>query len=101
MSYCQAHGITVEAYSPLATGKRLDDPTLQHVASKHGRSTAQILIRYALQKSWVPLPKSARAECIRENADVFGFVLDEEDMATMDALDEGSKGAVFRMNVDR
>ncbi|KAM5351394.1 hypothetical protein ACJ41O_004117 [Fusarium nematophilum] len=100
VSYCQTHGIVVEAYSPLATGARFDDPTLQDIAGKHGKSSAQVLIRYALQKGWVPLPKSAAVGRIQQNASVFGFELDLDDMSRLDGLDEGSEGAVFRMNVD-
>ncbi|KAM0436872.1 hypothetical protein ACHAPT_002585 [Fusarium lateritium] len=100
VTYCQTHGIIVEAYSPLATGTRLDDPTVQSIAAKKGKTPAQILIRYALQKGWVPLPKSVHTDRIRENVDVFNFQLEEDDMAVLDSLDEGSKGAVFKMNVD-
>ncbi|RSL90465.1 hypothetical protein CEP51_000723 [Fusarium floridanum] len=100
VTYCQTHGITVEAYSPLATGTRLDDPTVQGIATKKGKTPAQILIRYALQKGWVPLPKSVKPDRIRENLDVFNFDLDQDDMTALDGLDEGSKGAVFKMNVD-
>ncbi|KAF4466020.1 members of the aldo keto reductase family [Fusarium albosuccineum] len=94
------HGIIIEAYSPLATGSRLDEPTLHQIATKHHKTPAQILIRYALQKGWVPLPKSAQPHRIRQNFDVFSFEIDADDMTTLDALDEGSAGAVFRMNVD-
>ncbi|KAF5010556.1 hypothetical protein FDECE_3298 [Fusarium decemcellulare] len=96
----ETHGIIIEAYSPLATGSRLDDPALHQIASKHQKTPAQILIRYALQKGWVPLPKSAQPDRIRQNFDVFSFEIDEDDMTTLDALDEGSAGAAFRMNVD-
>lgn len=57
-------------------------------------------MRYALQKNWVPLPKSAQADRIHENADVFGFVLDGEDIMRLDGLDEGAQGARFPANVD-
>lgn len=58
-----------------------------------------MLVRYALQKNWVPLPKSAQADRIRENADLYEFVLEEVDMMALDALDEGAKGARFPANV--
>jgi diketogulonate reductase-like aldo/keto reductase len=86
---CREHGIAIEAYSPLTKGKRLDHPVLRRVAQAHGRSTAQVLIRYALQKDAIVLAKSVHRERIRENADVFDFVLDDAGMAALDALDEG------------
>ncbi|KAH7023633.1 NADP-dependent oxidoreductase domain-containing protein [Ilyonectria destructans] len=98
VSYCNTNGIVVQAYSPLATGARLDDATLGAIASKHEKTPAQVLVRYALQKNWVPLPKSAQADRIRENADVYEFVLEEVDMMALDALDEGAKGARFPAN---
>ncbi|KAH7170374.1 NADP-dependent oxidoreductase domain-containing protein [Dactylonectria macrodidyma] len=99
VSYCNTHGIVIQAYSPLATGARLDDPKLESIASKYGKAPAQVLVRYALQKDWVPLPKSAQTDRIRENTDVFGFELDEGDMTILDELDEGAKGARFPANV--
>ncbi|EGU85779.1 NADP-dependent oxidoreductase domain-containing protein [Fusarium oxysporum II5] len=100
VTYCQDHGIVIEAYSPLATGTRLNDPEVQRVASKHNKTPAKILIRYSLQKGWIPLPKSSNPGRIQENIMVFDFALDLDDMMALDALDEGPAGAVFRMNVD-
>ncbi|KAF4968248.1 hypothetical protein FSARC_4339 [Fusarium sarcochroum] len=100
VAYCQTNDIVVEAYSPLATGARLDDTTVQSISTKHGKTPAQILIHYSLQKGWVPLPKSSNSDRIQENIDVFDFALDHDDMGALDALDEGSAGAVFRKNVD-
>lgn len=84
----------VEAYSPLVRNQRAHDPTLVGLAEKHGKTTAQVLIRYCLQKNWVPLPKSDTPSRIEENADVYGFELDEEDMKTLDRLDMGREGAI-------
>ena len=67
----------------------MDDPVLQRVAAKHGVTPARVLVRWALEHGLVVIPKSVRAERIRENADVFGFALDREDLAALDALDEG------------
>ncbi|KAL9570571.1 hypothetical protein ACKAV7_004908 [Fusarium commune] len=100
VTYCQDNGIVIEAYSPLATGTRLNDPEVQRVASKHNKTPAKILIRYSLQKGWIPLPKSSNPGRIQENIMVFDFALDLDDMMALDALDEGPAGAVFRMNVD-
>ena len=92
--YCRENGIVVEAYSPLVRNQRAHDPTLVGVAGKHGKTTAQVLIRCCLQKGWVPLPKSDTPSRIEENADVFGFELDGEDMETLDGLDMGDAGAI-------
>jgi diketogulonate reductase-like aldo/keto reductase len=85
MRYAQEHSILVEAYSPLATGELLEHPALQEIASRHGRSVAQVCIRYALEKGTLPLPKSTTPSRIRENADV-DFELGADDLAALDAL---------------
>ena len=88
-SYCRKHGIVVEAYSPLTSGKRLDDPTVAAVARKHGRTSAQVMLRFCIEHGLVALPRSANEARIRENAELFDFALDAEDMSRLDALDEG------------
>jgi len=88
LAYCQEHGILLEAYSPLTKGRRLSDPTLTAVADKYGKTSAQILIRWALQHGVAVIPKSARKARIRENAAVFDFEIGEQDMARLDALDQ-------------
>ncbi len=89
VKWCVRQGIVVEAYAPLVKGRRMDDPVLRRVAAKHGRTPAQVLVRWALEHGLVVIPKSVREERIRENADVFGFALDGEDLAALDDLDEG------------
>lgn len=86
---CAAHGIAVEAYSPLTKGRKLADPPLVAIADAHGKSTAQVLIRWALQHDLIVLPKSARPERIAANADVYDFALTDDQMRALDALDEG------------
>ncbi|KAI9811966.1 MAG: hypothetical protein M1826_003000 [Phylliscum demangeonii] len=93
-AYCQKHGIIVEAYCPLVRNQKADDPTLVALAEKYKKSTAQVLIRYCLQKNWVPLPKSDNAGRIEANADVYGFNIEQSDMDTLDALDQGERGAI-------
>jgi methylglyoxal/glyoxal reductase len=85
---CAEEGIAVEAYSPLTKGRRLGDPTVEQVAAEAGRTAAQVLIRWSLQKGFIVIPKSSNAGRIAENAAVFDFVLDEPQMAMLDALDE-------------
>jgi diketogulonate reductase-like aldo/keto reductase len=74
--------------------QKAEDPTLVNLAKKYNKSTGQILIRYCLQKGWVPLPKSDDPEQIAQNMDVFGFEISEEDMVTLDGLDQGASGAI-------
>ena len=66
------------------------------MAGKLNKTTAQILIRYSLQKGWVTLPKSDTPSRIEANADVYGFELSEGDMETLDGLDQGSSGAIVQ-----
>ena len=86
---CAEEGIAVEAYSPLTKGRRLDDSTVASIAGEVGRTPAQALIRWSLQKGFVVLPRSSNAGRIAENAAVFDFALDEAQIAALDALDEG------------
>ena len=69
------------------------------MADKYKKSPAQILVRYALQKNWIPMPKSGNPDRIKQNADVFDFALDKGDMKTLDGLDRGKAGALFPANV--
>ena len=85
---CRERGILVEAYSPLARARRLKEKTLAAIAAKREKTVAQVLIRWGLQHGFVEIPKSARPERIRENAEVFDFSLTAEDMRALDALDE-------------
>lgn len=89
LEFCREHRIQLEAYSPLARGRRLREAVLLRVARRHGKSPAQVMIRWALQHDLVVIPKSVRGERIAENADVFDFELDDGEMAELNALDEG------------
>ena len=83
------HGIATEAWSPLAQGAVLDDPALAAIAAAHGRSPAQVVIRWHLQLGNVVIPKSVTPARIRENFDVFGFALTDDEMRAVAALDRG------------
>ncbi|MFF7673952.1 aldo/keto reductase [Actinacidiphila glaucinigra] len=86
------HGIATEAWSPLGQGRGLlDEPALAAIAAKHGRTPAQVVLRWHLQIGNVVIPKSVTPSRIRENIDVFGFDLDGEDLAAIDALDNGGR----------
>jgi 2,5-diketo-D-gluconate reductase A len=84
---CERRGIALEAYSPLGTGGHLDDPTVSEIAERLGRTPAQVLIRWCLERRLPVIPKSTHRERIEENGQVFDFTLSEEDMAALDALD--------------
>lgn len=81
------HHIVVEAYSPLGTGRHLADRRVSEVATRAGRSPAQVLLRWCLQRDTVVLPKSTHRDRIEENARVFDFELSHNDMAELDGLD--------------
>jgi len=85
---CDQRGIALEAYSPLGTGRHLGNQTVRKVAQGLGRSPAQVLLRWCVQRGLPVIPKSTHRERIAENADIFGFELSEEQMAELDALDE-------------
>jgi len=89
LEFCTAHGIALVAYCPLARAQKLDDARLKKIAAKHGKTAAQVMIRWILQHGVAAIPKSSRPERIRENARVFDFALGNDDMAQLDALDEG------------
>lgn len=95
-AFCTSHNIIIEAYSPLVRNQKAHDQTLLSVSKAHGKSTAQVLVRYCLQKGWVPLPKSDTPSRIEENADVYGFELGKEEMDRLDRLDEGEAGAIVQ-----
>jgi len=86
LDFCKSHSIMFEAYSPLTKGHKLDDPKLGEVASKYSKSPAQILIRWALQKGTIVIPKSSNKERILENATVFDFEITTEDMNHLDSF---------------
>lgn len=86
---CQASDIVVESYSPLTRGQRLKHPVLVDVAKAVGRSAAQVLLRWGIQKRVVVLPKSTNEQRIVENGALFDFELEEAAMKKLDALEEG------------
>ena len=99
-TYLQQHNMTLTAYSPLGNVARdaaeaakspLNDPQLNQLAAKHSRTVAQVILRWHIQHGTIPVPKSVTDSRIVENGAVFDFVLDEADMAVIDALGEGEK----------
>lgn len=88
LEYCRSKGIIIQAYSPLTRAKKLDDEDCVECARRYGRSPAQILIRWNLQRGTVPLPKANKREHLEQNLDVFDFELSDEDMEKLNSLNE-------------
>ncbi len=86
-----AHGILTEAWSPLASGGLIAEPILAAIGAKHGKTTAQVMIRWHLQLGNVVLPKSVTPARIEENIDVFDFELDAADLAVIAGLESGHR----------
>jgi len=80
VQWCRRRDVILEAYSPLVRAERMEEPVLRELAQKHARTPAQVLVRWSLQMGFVPLPKSVTERRIEENADVYGFELDQADM---------------------
>lgn len=86
--YCRSKGIAIQAWAPLAKATKLDHPVVSKIASQHHVSSAQVMVRWSLQRGYNPLPKSVKAARIAQNADVFGFELSAADMQQLNGLDE-------------
>ncbi|GAA2237783.1 MULTISPECIES: aldo/keto reductase [Kitasatospora] len=90
--YHAAHGIATEAWSPLGQGKELlTEPELVKIAEKHGRTVAQVVLRWHLQSGIIAIPKSVTPSRIRENIDVLGFELDAEDLSAIAGVATGKR----------
>ncbi|MGE7676079.1 aldo/keto reductase [Lysinibacillus sp. NPDC094403] len=88
-AYCKEKGIQVEAWSPLMNGSLLEESLIQQLASKYGKTPAQIVLRYDVQHDVVTIPKTMTPTRMTENLTVFDFALTEEEMAQLDALNDG------------
>ena len=86
--YHAAHGIATQAWSPLGQGQLLSDPAITALAAKHGKTPAQVIVRWHIERGHVVIPKSVNPGRIAENAGVFDFALDEDDMAAIARLDQ-------------
>ena len=85
---CQRHDVLLEAYSPLGTGRHLGNRAIQRVAERAGRTAAQVLLRWCVERAIPVIPKSTHRNRIEENAQIFDFDLSEEEMRELDGLDE-------------
>ncbi|MEX2481440.1 MAG: aldo/keto reductase [Gammaproteobacteria bacterium] len=86
LAYAADKNMVIQAYSPLTRATRLDDETLAGIAARHGKSPAQVLIRWSLQRGTAPIPKANRRAHLEEDIDVFDFEIGEDVMAALDAL---------------
>ena len=96
---CEERNLALEAYSPLGTGRHLSDGRVRQIAERVGRTPAQVLLRWCVQRDLIVIPKSTHRERIDENARIFDFTLSDGDMAALDALDEtgGTERALERL----
>ena len=85
-NFCKENEILVEAWSPLGTGRMLDNPQLEEIAAHYNKSVAQLCIRWCLQNAVLPLPKSVTPSRIRENSQVFDFEISNEDMTAINRM---------------
>ncbi|KQW47978.1 oxidoreductase [Nocardioides sp. Root1257] len=86
------HGVEVEAWSPIAQGKVLDDAVIGEIAAAHGKTPSQVTLRWHIDRGDIVFPKSVREERMRENFDIFDFSLTEDQVAAISALDRGEDG---------
>lgn len=93
LEFCRNHRIQVEAYAPLTAAQRLNDQRITGIAAKHGRTNAQVLLRWAIEHEVVPIPKSSHPERIAENAEIFDFELVPDDVSALDGLNDGFRSS--------
>ncbi|OBH83636.1 aldo/keto reductase [Mycobacterium sp. E2989] len=91
-AYGREHGIATEAWAPIAQGKVLDDPVINRIADARGKSAAQVVLRWHIQRGDIVFPKSVTPERVKENFELFDFELDDSDMDAISALDKGESG---------
>ena len=91
-AYDREHGIATEAWSPIAQGKVLDDPAITRIADAHGKTPAQVVLRWHIQRGDIVFPKSVHRERMQSNFDIFDFGLDGDEMDAITGLDRGESG---------
>jgi methylglyoxal/glyoxal reductase len=88
---CDRRGIRIESWAPLTRGRRFDDETVVAIAAAHGRTPAQVLLRWGIEHGFIEIPKSAHRERIAENSAIFDFSLSPAEVARLDALRDGGR----------
>ncbi|MEB4211929.1 aldo/keto reductase [Mycobacterium sp. 94-17] len=91
-AYGRKHGIATEAWSPIAQGRVLDDPVVNRIADARGKSAAQVVLRWHIQRGDIVFPKSVTPQRVKANFELFDFELDDEDVDAISALDKGEAG---------
>ena len=89
--FCAEHQIAIEAWSPIAQGKVLDDPTITEIAARYGKTPAQVVLRWQIERGDIVFPKSVTPARIRENIDIFDFELSGEDVEAISALNRNER----------
>ncbi|KAI4249701.1 MAG: hypothetical protein L6R40_000490 [Gallowayella cf. fulva] len=84
VEWCQRRGVVIQAYCPIVRGQRFEEPVLQPLVEKYGKTPSQVLLRWSLQKGLVPLPKSVTPSRIEENANIYDFNLTDEEMKSLE-----------------
>ena len=100
IEYSQNLGIAIEAYTPIARGKKSKDTTIKELSEKYGKTGAQLMLRWGLQHNAIVIPKSANPGRLKENTDIFDFGIEDEDMETLDSLSEGLRYSPNPHNYD-
>ena len=89
--FCQQNEIKVEAWSPLSRGRFLEEPVLGKIAAQHGKTPAQVILRWHLQNQIIPIPKSVTPSRLKENADIFDFQLSQKELEEMNRLNKDQR----------
>ncbi|MBG9543479.1 glyoxal reductase [Cytobacillus firmus] len=99
-AFCGEHNIKVQAWSPIARGRVLEDSDIKEIAKRRGKSAAQIILRWHLQNGIMVIPKSVKKDRLRENADIFDFELTEDEMRQMNELNSNQRFGADPDNFD-
>jgi diketogulonate reductase-like aldo/keto reductase len=91
--YCRTNNITLEAYTPLSRGKKLDHPVLRDLSGRYHKTPAQIILRWFIEHEIIVIPKSSNKKRIIENSQIFDFTISQQDMKKLDSLNEGFRVA--------
>lgn len=89
LDYCRNKDIVLQAYTPLLRGQKFSDPRLLKLSAEYGKTPAQMILRWAVQQGISTIPKSSNPDRIRENFDIFDFIISDEDIEVMNGFDEG------------